>query len=65
MLWKVAIDLPGWMRFARLLGVPPWRRWLSLPLVLGMSLLARGSEMIGMYQTMAAPEAMKRFAESN
>lgn len=65
MLWHMAIDLPQWWRFARLAGVPLVRRVALLPLVPPMSLLARGGEMLGMVQTLAAPEAMKRFAESN
>jgi glycosyltransferase involved in cell wall biosynthesis len=65
MAWHVLLDVPQWLRFSELLRVPLWRRLMLVPVVLGMSLLARGSEMIGMYQTIAAPEAMKRFAESN
>jgi hypothetical protein len=65
MAWHVLLDVPQWLRFSELLRVPLWRRLMLIPVVIGMSLLARGSEMIGMYQTIAAPEAMKRFAESN
>jgi glycosyltransferase involved in cell wall biosynthesis len=65
MAWHVLLDVPQWLRFSGLLRVPLWRRLMLVPVVLGMSLLARGSELIGMYQTIAAPEAMKRFAESN
>jgi hypothetical protein len=61
----VLLDVPQWLRFSELLRVPLWRRLMLIPVVIGMSLLARGSEMIGMYQTIAAPAAMKRFAESN
>jgi glycosyltransferase involved in cell wall biosynthesis len=65
MVWHVLLDVPQWLRFSELLRVPLWRRLMLIPVVIGMSLLARGSEMIGMYQTIAAPAAMKRFAESN
>ena len=65
MLWHVVLDLPQWWRFGRVAGIPLGRRVALLPLVLPMSLLARGGEMVGMAQTLAAPEAMKRFAESN
>ena len=65
MVWHVLLDVPQWLRFSELLRVPLLRRLMLIPVVIGMSLLARGSEMIGMYQTIAAPAAMKRFAESN
>ena len=65
MLWHVALDVPQWWRFGRFAGIPVRRRMALLPLVLPMSLLARGGEMLGMVQTLAAPDAMKRFAESN
>lgn len=65
MVWHMLLDVPQWLRFSKLLRVPLWRRLILIPVVIGMSLLARGSEMIGMYQTIAAPESMKRFAESN
>lgn len=64
-LWHVALDVPQWWRFGRVAGIPLRRRVALLPLVLPMSVLARGGEMIGMVQTLAAPDAMKRFAESN
>ena len=65
MLWHVTLDVPRWLRFGRVLGVSAGRRALLLPAVVVMSLLARGGEMIGMVQTIATPQAMKRFAESN
>jgi glycosyltransferase involved in cell wall biosynthesis len=64
-LWHVALDVPQWRRFSRASGLSPARRVLVLPVVVAMSLLARGGEMIGMLQTISAPDAMKRFAESN
>jgi glycosyltransferase involved in cell wall biosynthesis len=65
MVWHMALDVPQWWRFGRVAGASAARRVLLLPLVIALSLLARGSEMLGMLQTRAAPEAMKRFAESN
>jgi glycosyltransferase involved in cell wall biosynthesis len=65
MAWHVALDLPQWWRFGRFAGIPVRRRVALLPLVLPLSVLARGGEMVGMVQTLAAPDAMKRFAESN
>jgi glycosyltransferase involved in cell wall biosynthesis len=63
--WHVMLDIPHWLNFSAALGLPAWRRMSILPLVLALSVVARTSEMVGMYQTLAAPEAMKRFAESN
>jgi glycosyltransferase involved in cell wall biosynthesis len=65
MAWHMVLDVPQWFRVSRLLGVSVPRRLLLLPLVVGMSFLARGAEMIGMYQTLLSPSSMKRFAESN
>lgn len=65
MLWHILLDVPQWLRFSRLLRISLRRRLLLLPVVIGMSVLARGGEMVGMYHTIAAPRAMKRFAESN
>lgn len=65
MLWHMVLDVPRWLRFGRILGVPAGRRLLLLPVVGAMSFLARGGEMVGMVQTIASPDAMKRFAESN
>ena len=65
MLWHVALDAPQWLRFGRIAGLSAGRRLVLLPVVLGMSALARGGEMVGMLQTIAAPDDMKRFAESN
>lgn len=62
MLWHVAADVPQWFRYRR------WAGWslpgavLALPFLLGLSCAARGSEMLAMYRTIAAPEAMERFA---
>jgi glycosyltransferase involved in cell wall biosynthesis len=65
MLWHMALDLPQWWRFAGVAGASAARRALLLPLVVPLSFCARGGELLGMLQTRAAPEEMKRFAESN
>ncbi len=64
MLWHVGLDVPRWFRVSRLLDVHPVRRVLLLPLVVVMSCIARATEMVGMYWTMIAPDAMRRWAES-
>jgi glycosyltransferase involved in cell wall biosynthesis len=65
MVWHSLLDVPQWLRFSRLLGAGATRRIALLPLVVGMSLAARGAEMVGMYRAILSPEAMRRFAESN
>ena len=64
MAWHVLLDIPRWFRVSRLLDVHPVRRVLLLPLVIVLSCAARAMEMAGMYWTMAAPEAMRKWAES-
>jgi glycosyltransferase involved in cell wall biosynthesis len=64
MLWHILLDVPRWFRVSRLLDVHPVRRVGLLPLVISMSCVARATEMVGMYGTMLAPEAMRRWAES-
>lgn len=64
MIWHILLDVPRWFRVSRLLDVHPVRRVVLLPLVIGMSCVARTTEMVGMYGTMLAPEAMRRWAES-
>jgi glycosyltransferase involved in cell wall biosynthesis len=63
--WHVVLDLPQWWKFGRLLGHSSVSRALHLPLVLGLSVAARGGEMAGMYMTMFAPRAAQRFAQQN
>ncbi|MCP9818840.1 glycosyltransferase family 2 protein [Synechococcus sp. Cruz-9H2] len=62
--WHVALDLPRWFRFSRLVGVPMKRRLRLFPLLLSLSLLARASEMVGGYATLISPAAMRRWAEA-
>ncbi len=63
--WHVILDVPQWWRFGKLLGYSPLSRALHLPLVLGLSVAARGGELAGMYMTMVAPRAAQRFAQQN
>jgi hypothetical protein len=63
--WHVCIDLPQWRRYANARRISR-AHWLACaPLVLLLSLLARGAEVAGMYATMANPRRMRRFACSN
>ena len=64
MMWHMALDVPRWFRVSRLLALHPVRRVLILPVVLVLSCVARGTEMIGMYSTMVASESMRKWAES-
>jgi hypothetical protein len=63
--WHVILDVPQWLRFGRLLGHGPLARLLRYPLVMALSLAARGAELAGMYFTMFAPEAARSFAAQN
>jgi glycosyltransferase involved in cell wall biosynthesis len=64
-VWHVLLDVPQWWRFGRLLGHGPVARLARLPLVIALSIAARGGELAGMYFTMFAPEAARSFAEQN
>lgn len=63
-VWHVMLDAPRWLRFSRLMGMPVFLRGLTLPAAMGLSVVARGAEALGMICTMIAPEAMRRWAES-
>ena len=63
--WHVLLDVPQWWHFGSLLGHGPMTRMVRLPLVLVLSVAARAGEMAGMYLTMFAPEAARRFAAQN
>jgi len=65
MAWHMLLDIPRWSRFSRVLQISLPRRLLLLPVVVLMSFGARACEMAGMYATLLAPEAMKRWAELN
>jgi glycosyltransferase involved in cell wall biosynthesis len=64
MVWHVLLDIPRWFRVSRLLGIGHIRRIAILPLVVALSVVARCSEMAGMYASMMVPTAMKRWAEA-
>jgi glycosyltransferase involved in cell wall biosynthesis len=65
MAWHMLRDVPQWLKYSMLLRLRPGRRFGLIPLLLGMSLAARGLEAIGMYATLLAPARMRRFAEWN
>lgn len=60
--WHVLLDVPRWLRFSRALNMHQSRRYLYLPVVCGLSILARGSEAVGMYLTLMAPARMEERA---
>ena len=62
--WHMLLDLPRWLRFSKLLGMGAGRRIALLPAVIILSAIARAAEMVGMYSTILAPKAMKRWAEA-
>ena len=62
--WHAAMDGSRWFSYGRLIGAGRARRWVLLPVVLGMSAVARSAEMIGMYGAILSPERMARFAAS-
>jgi hypothetical protein len=64
MVWHVLLDIPRWFRFGRLLRISLKRCLALVPVVLTMSIAARGAEMVGMYATLLAPKPMKRWVES-
>jgi len=62
MIWHVVRDVPQWFRYSRAVGWGIAGQIAALPLLLLFSLLARGSEMIAMYATMANPARMEAFS---
>lgn len=60
--YAVVLDLPRWWRFSGWTGTPFWRRLALVPLVPFLSLLSRGSEMLGMYATILRPDFMRDWA---
>ncbi|MCS6813059.1 MAG: glycosyltransferase [Cyanobacteria bacterium] len=64
MIWHMILDVPRWFRFSRLLDMHPLKRWGLLPVLIGLSGLARGAEMLGIVCTMISPRAMKQWAET-
>ncbi len=64
MAWHILLDIPQWFKYSRLLKVSWGYRFLLLPILIMMSIAARGAEMFGMYWTLIKPQEMKTFAES-
>jgi glycosyltransferase involved in cell wall biosynthesis len=62
MVWHVLQDVPQWFRYSRAYDWSWPGRLAAVPAVLILSGLARGSEMIAMYRTMATPQRMAEFA---
>lgn len=60
-LWHVCLDVPQWFRYSRAIDLPWWQRAGLLPVLLLMSLLARGTEMLGMYAALIAPRQTERW----
>jgi glycosyltransferase involved in cell wall biosynthesis len=57
--WHVLLDIPRWLRFSKAVKLGKFRRYSFLPLVCGLSFLARSAEMVGMYLTIFLPEKMQ------
>ncbi|MEM8673185.1 MAG: glycosyltransferase family 2 protein [Cyanobacteria bacterium P01_G01_bin.67] len=64
MIWHILLDIPRWFRFSRHLNRSLFSRILCFPLLLIVSTLGRGAEMLGMSATMIAPQKMKKWAEN-
>jgi glycosyltransferase involved in cell wall biosynthesis len=62
--WHVLLDVPRWFRYSRGLGLPLRRRIARLPLLVALSVVARGMECLGLYATMIAPKRVERWARS-
>lgn len=65
LVWHVLINVPRWFRYSTFIGISAARRVALLPLLVGMSIAASTSEMLGMYATLIRPQAMKRWAETS
>lgn len=64
-LWRIALDVPQWFRYGRRVGLRMRTRVVLLPLLVAMSVVARGLQMVGMYASLLAHRRMKQFAESH
>ncbi|MEM8673184.1 MAG: glycosyltransferase family A protein [Cyanobacteria bacterium P01_G01_bin.67] len=64
MIWHILLDIPRWLRFSRHLNRRLFARWGYLPLVLIISTVGRGVEMLGMVATMIAPQQMKKLTKN-
>ena len=65
MAWHCAHDVRQWFRYAPAIGISRVGRWALLPLLVPLSLAARGAEAIGMYATMIATDRVRQWAESS
>lgn len=64
LVWHMMLDIPKWFRFSSLLGTNMVERVAMLPVVIVLSAIAHTSEMLGMYSTLIAPDAMQRWSRS-
>ncbi|MBW4645959.1 MAG: glycosyltransferase [Goleter apudmare HA4340-LM2] len=64
MLWHMLLDIPRWFRFNRILGKSLIYSWITMPILIILSAIARGLEMLGMYATILAPNSMKYWSEN-
>ncbi|MFN3323614.1 MAG: hypothetical protein ACK5AZ_08985 [Bryobacteraceae bacterium] len=64
-VWHLLRDFPQWWRYSRVLRLKLHRRVAGLALVLPLSLLARGGEMLGMLGTIWSLPRMREFAARN
>ena len=64
-VWHVLLDFPRWWRYSGILGQPFATRVAGLLLLLPVSMLGRGAEMVGMFGTLFAPAKMREFAAQN
>jgi hypothetical protein len=55
-------DARHWFRLSRVIGIGWMRRILLWPVALGASLIARSSEMVGMYAALIKPETSEHRA---
>jgi glycosyltransferase involved in cell wall biosynthesis len=62
--WHMLLDVPRWFRVSRLVPLSPVRRVALLPLLLALSVVARGAEAAGLFRTRWAHAAMAEWANS-
>ena len=63
--WHFLLDIPQWRRYAVARRIPSGRQLLYFPLIVVLSMLARSTEIYGMYATILNPDRMEQFALSN
>lgn len=64
MVWHMLLDIPKWFRFSSLLNTNWAYRVAMLPVVIVLSAIAHTAEMIGMYSTLIAPQAMEQWSRT-